>query len=205
MTKLFVGNLPHSMDETAVRELFEKHGSVKSVALLRDGGRRPRGYGFVEMSSAQAARAVAALNNTTLAAGDTKENPDREDEAAADVAAFEGFAEEFRSAHQPIIDPEKFSKALHIQLQDLAKMAGVHRTTVSENPTNAKLQGYLREAVRAMSAAYEVTENRERTIFWFRNTPIAEFAHQTAEQLVATGKTEAVIAYLQSIASGSSG
>jgi len=58
---------------------------------------------------------------------------------------FAGFADEFRSAHQPIIDPEKFSKALHIQLQDLAKMAGVHRTTVTENPTNAKLQGYLRE------------------------------------------------------------
>jgi hypothetical protein len=50
-----------------------------------------------------------------------------------------------------------------------------------------------------------VTEDRDRSIFWFRNTPIAEFAHQTAEQLVAAGKTEAVIAYLQSIASGSTG
>jgi hypothetical protein len=43
-----------------------------------------------------------------------------------------------------------------------------------------------------------VTEDRERTIFWFGNTPIAEYAHQTAEQLVAMGKTDAVIAYLQS-------
>jgi RNA recognition motif-containing protein len=208
MTKLYVGNLPRSMDEAAVRELFEKYGSVKSVALLREGGRRPRGHGFVEMSSAQAAKAVAALNNRTLSAGKrgTEEKlRDGDDEAAADAAEFVGFADEFRSAHQPIIDPEKFSKALHIQLQDLAKMAGVHRTTVTENPTNAKLQGYLREAVRAMSAAYEVTEDRDRTIFWFRNTPIAEYAHQTAEQLVAMGKTDAVIAYLQSIASGSSG
>jgi RNA recognition motif-containing protein len=198
MTKLYVGNLPRSMDEAAVRELFEKHGSVKSVALLRDSGRRSRGHGFVEMSSAQAAKAVAALNNTTL----SEKLGEGENGAAA---GFVGFADEFRSAHQPIIDPEKFSKALHIQLQDLAKMAGVHRTTVTENPTNAKLQGYLREAVRAMSAAYEVTEDRDRTIFWFRNTPIAEYAHQTAEQLVAMGKTDAVIAYLQSIASGSSG
>jgi RNA recognition motif-containing protein len=198
MTKLYVGNLPRSMDEAAVRELFEKHGSVKSVALLRDGGRRSRGHGVVEMSSAQAAKAVAALNNATLS-----EKLGEGEHGAA--AGFVGFADEFRSAHQPIIDPEKFSKALHIQLQDLAKMAGVHRTTVTENPTNAKLQGYLREAVRAMSAAYEVTEDRDRTIFWFRNTPIAEYAHQTAEQLVAMGKTDAVIAYLQSIASGSSG
>jgi hypothetical protein len=121
------------------------------------------------------------------------------------AGVFDGFAEEFRSSGLPIIDPEKFSAALHIQLQDLAKLAGVHRTTVSDSPTNAKLQGYLRDAVRAMSAAFEVTDDRARAIFWFRNTPIAEFTHQTAEQLVAMGKTDAVISYLQSSAAGASG
>jgi hypothetical protein len=123
----------------------------------------------------------------------------------ARVEMFDGFAEEFRSSGLPIIDPEKFSEALHIQLQDLAKLAGVHRTTVSDSPTNAKLQGYLRDAVRAMSAAYEVTADRARAIFWFRNTPIREFTHRTAEQLVAMGKTDAVISYLQSSATGASG
>jgi hypothetical protein len=123
----------------------------------------------------------------------------------ARVEVFDGFAEEFRSPALPIIDPEKFSEALHIQLQDLAKLAGVHRTTVSDSPTNAKLQGYLRDAVRAMSAAYEVTEDRARAIFWFRNTPIPEFTHQTAEQLVSTGKTDAVISYLQSGGAGATG
>src|SRR6201999_2312939 len=54
---------PFSMDESAVRALFEKHGAVQSVALIndRDTG-RPRGFGFVEMASADAARAMAALN-----------------------------------------------------------------------------------------------------------------------------------------------
>jgi hypothetical protein len=63
MTKMYVGNLPFSMDESAVRALFEKHGAVQSVALIndRDTG-RPRGFGFVEMASADAARAMAALN-----------------------------------------------------------------------------------------------------------------------------------------------
>ncbi|HMK86039.1 MAG TPA: hypothetical protein VK437_08800 [Steroidobacteraceae bacterium] len=63
MTKMYVGNLPFSMDEAAVRALFEKHGPVASVALIndRDTG-RPRGFGFVEMASADAARAMAALN-----------------------------------------------------------------------------------------------------------------------------------------------
>jgi len=63
MTKMYVGNLPFSMDESAVRALFEKHGAVQSVALIndRDTG-RPRGFGFVEMASADAARAMQALN-----------------------------------------------------------------------------------------------------------------------------------------------
>src|SRR5208283_3798506 len=36
MTKMYVGNLPFSMDEAAVRALFEKHGAVQSVALIND-------------------------------------------------------------------------------------------------------------------------------------------------------------------------
>lgn len=63
MSKIYVGNLPFSADEAAVRALFAQHGTVESVALImdRDTG-RPRGFGFVEMSNADAARAIQSLN-----------------------------------------------------------------------------------------------------------------------------------------------
>lgn len=63
MTKLYVGNLPFSATEDSVRELFAAHGTVEKVALVndRDTG-QPRGFGFVEMSSADASRAMQALN-----------------------------------------------------------------------------------------------------------------------------------------------
>ncbi|HKE44921.1 MAG TPA: RNA-binding protein [Steroidobacteraceae bacterium] len=63
MTKLYVGNLPFSATEAAVRTLFAQHGTVESVTLIsdRDTG-RPRGFGFVEMSNADAARAIQNLN-----------------------------------------------------------------------------------------------------------------------------------------------
>jgi hypothetical protein len=48
-------------------------------------------------------------------------------------------------------------------------------------------------------------QDRDRSIFWFRNMPIPEFGHRTAETLVAEGKIEEVIAHLESIAAGSSG
>jgi RNA recognition motif-containing protein len=67
LTKLYVGNLPFSATEDAVRALFAKHGTVEKVSLItdRDTG-RPRGFAFVEMSNADASRAMQALNGTDL-------------------------------------------------------------------------------------------------------------------------------------------
>lgn len=63
MTKLYVGNLPFSADDSAVRQLFSQHGTVDSVAMIMDRETgRPRGFGFVEMPKADAARAMQALN-----------------------------------------------------------------------------------------------------------------------------------------------
>lgn len=63
MTKLYVGNLPFSATEDSVRSLFAPHGTVEKVSLItdRDTG-RARGFGFVEMSNADASRAMQALN-----------------------------------------------------------------------------------------------------------------------------------------------
>lgn len=67
MTKLYVGNLPFSATEDAVRTLFAAHGTVEKVSLIndRDTG-RPRGFGFVEMSNADASRAMQALNGKEM-------------------------------------------------------------------------------------------------------------------------------------------
>jgi len=63
VTKLYVGNLPFTATDEAVRALFANHGTVEKVSLItdRDTG-RPRGFGFVEMSNADASRAMQALN-----------------------------------------------------------------------------------------------------------------------------------------------
>jgi RNA recognition motif. (a.k.a. RRM, RBD, or RNP domain) len=65
VTKLYVGNLPFTATDEAVRTLFTTHGTVEKVSLItdRDSG-RPRGFGFVEMSNADASRAMQALNGT---------------------------------------------------------------------------------------------------------------------------------------------
>jgi len=65
VTRLYVGNLPFSATDESLRALFSKHGTVEKVSLITDRETgRPRGFGFVEMSSADAARAIQALNGT---------------------------------------------------------------------------------------------------------------------------------------------
>ncbi|MET0280515.1 MAG: RNA-binding protein [Steroidobacteraceae bacterium] len=67
MAKIYVGNLPFTATEDQVRALFAQHGTVESVALPNDRETgRPRGFGFVEMSSADAARAIQAVNGQDL-------------------------------------------------------------------------------------------------------------------------------------------
>jgi cold-inducible RNA-binding protein len=68
MKKLFVGNIPHSTTEAELRTLFEPHGAIEQVSIVteRDTG-RSRGFAFVEMTdSAEAEKAIAALNGTQL-------------------------------------------------------------------------------------------------------------------------------------------
>lgn len=62
--KLYVGNLPFSTTENALRDLFAAHGDVSSATIVMDRETgRPRGFGFVEFGNDEHARAaMAALN-----------------------------------------------------------------------------------------------------------------------------------------------
>jgi len=66
--RLYVGNLPFSIREDALRALFEKHGGVASTSIVMDRETgRSRGFGFVEMTSAEEGQAaINALNGTTV-------------------------------------------------------------------------------------------------------------------------------------------
>jgi RNA recognition motif-containing protein len=67
MAKIYVGNLPFTATEDQVRALFAEHGTVESVSLPSDRETgRPRGFGFVEMNKADAARAIQAVNGKEL-------------------------------------------------------------------------------------------------------------------------------------------
>ena len=66
--KLFVGNLSFNTTENDLQDAFAAHGTVMETNLMQDRMTgRPRGFGFVTMSTeAEAQKAVEEMNGTSL-------------------------------------------------------------------------------------------------------------------------------------------
>ena len=65
--RIYVGNLSFDTSESALQAAFAEYGEVQSANLVmdRDTG-RPRGFGFVEMSDADARNAIEAMDGKEL-------------------------------------------------------------------------------------------------------------------------------------------
>ena len=74
---VFVGNLPFKATQNEIEKLFSRYGQVHSVRLMTDRGRRPRGFGFVEMDSPAAEAAIRALDGASLGGRELKVNEGR--------------------------------------------------------------------------------------------------------------------------------
>jgi RNA recognition motif-containing protein len=60
-SKLFVGSLPFSVTDDQLEELFKQFGTVVSAKVIIDRySNRSRGFGFVEMSTDEEAKAAIA-------------------------------------------------------------------------------------------------------------------------------------------------
>jgi RNA recognition motif-containing protein len=66
--KLFVGNLSFDTTENELQDAFAAHGTVTETNLMMDRTTgRPRGFGFVTMSTPEEAqKAIEALNGAQL-------------------------------------------------------------------------------------------------------------------------------------------
>jgi hypothetical protein len=101
-------------------------------------------------------------------------------------AMVSGFVDSLQEPRTPYMSPKRLSQALGVKMANLAQLTGVHRNTL-RNPSSERLQGRLREMVKVISAATELTGNVDKAIYWDRNEPITDYGHRTAAELVADG------------------
>jgi len=73
---LYIGNLPYSIDEDSLRQMFTPYGTVESAKVIKDRQTgRSKGFGFAEMGSqAEADAAIKALNETAVDGRNIKVN-----------------------------------------------------------------------------------------------------------------------------------
>ena len=120
---------------------------------------------------------------------------------------FQHFVEFLREADTPapVLSPKRFSQALNIDLQTLAEQAHVHRNTISRAPGSRGVQDFLREALRIIKAATDLTGDLNKALFWYRTEPLAVFGYKTAERLASEGRTDDVLRYVSSLEAGAAG
>ena len=76
--KLYVGNMPFSMDEAQLRTMFGEFGEVDSANVITDRETgRPRGFAFVEMQDDDARKAMSELNEREVDGRQLKVNEAR--------------------------------------------------------------------------------------------------------------------------------
>ena len=73
---IYVGNLPYSIDENALRNAFTEFGDVSSCAIIMDRfSGQSKGFGFVEMpNDSEAEQAIQALNESSMDGRNIKVN-----------------------------------------------------------------------------------------------------------------------------------
>lgn len=102
------------------------------------------------------------------------------------------------------ISPQRVSEALHVPLARIARLAKVHRNTLAQRPESPLVQERLGDVARIIATATELLGGEQgRAIVWFMHQPLSGFDGRTAEELVAAGHSDAVVAHLDLLREGS--
>ena len=104
-----------------------------------------------------------------------------------------------------LISPKRYVSMLKLDMQTLAENAHVHRNTISRAPGSESVQKYLRDSVRVIRAASDVSRSIENAIYWFKNNPIPAFNYKTSQDLVSEGRVDTLIQYIESLHAGFTG
>jgi uncharacterized protein (DUF2384 family) len=97
----------------------------------------------------------------------------------------------------------KLGETLHLPIADIARLAHVHRNTISQTPRSPAVQSGLGEVASILTAASDlVGGDIGRAVVWFRHQPLAGFSGRTAAELVTDGHAEAVRRHLEMLRDG---
>jgi hypothetical protein len=105
----------------------------------------------------------------------------------------------------PWLSPRHDAQALHLDPQDLAEQAHVHRNTIGRRPGSRGVQDFLRDALRVISAGTDLHGDLGGALARYRNEPLAVFGYRTPACLVAEGRTDNLLRHVMPLEAGAVG
>jgi len=91
------------------------------------------------------------------------------------------------------ISPDRFAKALELDLSELEDCAGVDRHTARFHPKCEPLQEYMRASLLVILTLAKETLDPDRAMFFFKYLPIEDMSHKTPQTLVMEGRAVDVL------------
>ena len=111
-------------------------------------------------------------------------------------------AAHFGQQQSPFLSARRVSELLGVTQSELAKLVGVARNTLTAKSGARKVDLALSPVVRILAMATEMAGDEHRAVIWFKHQPIPGWAGKTAYDLVAEGKSDKVLIYLEAVRSG---
>ncbi len=115
------------------------------------------------------------------------------------------FADKFREPNTTSLSPYRIGAYLGLSPCELAQRAHVADSVVVNFPKTPQLQSYLRDLIRVLMVAEELTADPKRASILIQHEELPAFGFKTADTLIQEGRVDDVVAYLESLASGAAG
>lgn len=99
-----------------------------------------------------------------------------------------------------VVDASMFARVVLRSDYRFAVLAGMQST-----PAISTCQDFLRDAVAVLEGAMTINSDEALVLQWFREQPLEDFGMKRPVEIVAAGHADALLKYLASLDSGSTG
>lgn len=103
------------------------------------------------------------------------------------------------------VSPKRFGQVVGMDMQTLAAKAHVHRNTIDRAPESEGVQVHLRDSLRVIRAAVDISGSVEKAVYWFKNNPLPTFDYMPPQDVASEGRTDNLVRYVQSLQAGFTG
>lgn len=100
------------------------------------------------------------------------------------------------------LSPLRLAEQLGVTPSELARLAGVARSTLTAKSAAREVDAALMPIVRILVMATEMAGDESGAVEWFKHQPIPSWADRTAYDLVAEGRADQVLVHLEAVRSG---